>query len=53
MEAIFELLLELVFEFIAAIFGCWDGFQTDTLAARIFWGVVIVGLGMFIWWEVH
>ena len=53
-------ILELVLEFVINLAGCvleatadsWLG-GSDSRGSRIFWGVVIVVLGIVIWWELR
>ena len=44
-------ILELVSDVLGVVV---EAFATsDTFACRIFWGIVIVGAGGVIWWELH
>jgi hypothetical protein len=59
MSEILGLMLELVLNLVGGVFEAladiWLGDYTgsDSRGARIFWFVVIVLLGVVIWWELH
>jgi hypothetical protein len=50
-------ILELVLEFVLNLAGCaleaGDFTGSDSRGSRIFWGIVIVVLGVVIWWELR
>jgi len=50
-----ELFLELVFDLVGVVVEAFleAHAMSDTLACRILWGIVIVGAGSVIWWELH
>ena len=55
MDAIFEVFFELLLNLIAFVIEPFLGdlASADTIAARIFWGIVLVVLGVVIWWAIR
>jgi len=53
MSVLLEFLLELLLDVIGGLLEAWFGEWSDTLAGRIFWGVILVLLGGVIWWELR
>ena len=45
--------LGLLLDVVGSLLEAWFGEWSDTLAGRIFWGVILLLLAGLIWWELR